>query len=240
MIQSSDFDLNEWLQTTLMFRGLSQSQLIPIVAIAQLKFFSKGEIIFQQGNESTGFFIVKKGRVKIFNLSYQGKEQIIHIIEEKDNFAEVPALDCKPFPASAATLESTELIFFPRLAFLNLLCQHPDICINLLISLSQHLRHLTSIVEELSFKDVTQRLADYLLNLASFETSKQQNNQKNIVVTLDLNKSQLAARLGTIPATLSRSFYRLSSEGLITVEGLQVILLDCDRLQSYQDKAHVL
>jgi len=230
MIQSFDFDLNEWLQTTLMFRGLSQSQLNPLVEIAQLKSFNKGEIIFQQGNESTGFFIVKKGRVKISNLSDQGKEQILHIIEEKDNFAEVPALDGKPFPASAATLEPTELIFFPRLAFLNLLYQHPDICLNLLISISQHLRHLTSIIEELSFKDVNQRLADYLLKLASLKPLKE---QKNIVVNLDLNKGQLAARLGTIPATLSRSFYRLSSAGLIKIEGLQVTILDRERLQEF-------
>jgi CRP/FNR family transcriptional regulator len=230
MIRSSK--LNHWLQTTLMFQGLSSSQLIPIVAIAQLQSFSKGEVIFQQGSESTGFFLVKKGRVKVFNVSSQGKEQILHIIEERDHFAEVPALDGKPFPASAATLETVELIFFPRLAFLNILCQHPDICINLLISLSQHLRHLTRIVEELSFKDVTQRLAEYLLNLAIDTPEKSSDNSIHPpVVTLDLTKSQLAARLGTIPATLSRTFHRLSSEGLITVEGTQVVLLNSDRLQ---------
>jgi CRP/FNR family transcriptional regulator len=233
MIQS--FDLNEWLQTTLMFRGLSSSQLIPIVAIAQIQFFNKGELIFQQGNESTGFFIVKKGRVKVFILSSQGKEQILHIIEEGEHFAEVAALDGQPFPASAAALETVELIFFPRLAFLDLLCQHPDVCINMLSRLSQHLRHLTKVIEELSFKDVTQRLADYLLNLASLtsDTSFESSQSQPSVITLDLNKSQLAARLGTIPATLSRTFYRFSSEGLITVEGSQVTLLDCDRLQRF-------
>jgi CRP/FNR family transcriptional regulator len=227
MIQS--FELSQWLQTTLMFRGLSSSQLIPIAAIAQFQSFSKGELVFQQGNEAKGFFVVKKGRVKVFNLSFQGKEQILHIIEERDHFAEVAALDGKPFPASAAALEAVELICFPREAFFDLLYQHPDICINMMISLSQHLRHLAGIVEELSFKDVSQRLADYLLNLASSDSSKQSSS----VITLDLNKSQLAARLGTIPATLSRTFYRLSNEGLISVEGSQVTLLDHDRLRNY-------
>lgn len=224
-------DLNQWLQTTLIFRGLSLAQLIPIVAIAKQQFFNKGELIFQQGNEATGFFVIKKGRVKVFNLSLQGKEQILHIFIEGDHFAEVAALDGKPFPASAAALERVELIFFPRDSFCNLLHQHPDICINMMVSLSQHLRHLAAMVEELSFKDVTQRLADYLLNLAA--TTVESSQQHPFVVTLDLNKTQLAARLGTIPATLSRTFYRLSNDGLIAVEGSQVTLLDSDRLRNY-------
>jgi CRP/FNR family transcriptional regulator len=83
-------------------------------------------------------------------------------------------------------------------------------------------------VEELSCKDVPQRLASYLLDLSDHE------NGAN-VITLDVTKTQLAATLGTIPATLSRAFYRLSSEGLIAINGSQIELLDRDRLQSTSD-----
>jgi CRP/FNR family transcriptional regulator len=231
MINESDF--SRWLQTTLVFQGLSPSQLVPLLKIAQLQSFSKGELIFKQGSEATGFFVVKTGRVKVFKVSPTGKEQILNIFEAGENFAEVAALDGKPFPASAATLEPTELIFFPRLASLDLLHQHPDIAINMLISLSQHLRHLAGVIEDLSFKDVPQRLATYLLNL-SHSCSEQTGDRPTPtnVVTLNLTKSQLAAQLGTISATLSRAFYRLSREGLIAVNGSQIELLDRDRLQS--------
>lgn len=103
----------------------------------------------------------------------------------------------------------------------------------MLISLSQHSRHLARVIEELSFKDVPQRLAAYLLNLSDARTGARSDRSTPVnVVTLDLTKSQLAAILGTISATLSRAFYRLSSDGLIAVNGSQIELLDRDRLQS--------
>jgi len=212
-----------WLPTTILFQGLSTSQLVSLIRIAQYQTWQKDEVLFKQGYEATGFFIVKKGRIKIFNSSPAGKEQILNIFESGENFAEVVALDGKPFPVSAAALELSELLYFPRQECLNLLRQYPDIAINMLISLSKHSRHLVGVIEDLSFKDVPQRLAEYLLNLA---------DQTSDVITLDLTKGQLAAMLGTIPATLSRAFYRLSQEGMIAVQGSQIELLDRDRLHS--------
>lgn len=221
-----------WLQTTLIFQGLSGEQLKNILAVAQLQTLKKGAVIFKQGEPASGFFIVKLGRIKLFKISVAGKEQILRIFESGDNFAEVVALDGKPFPASASTLEATELLFFPRLAVMDLLHQHPDIGINMLISLSRHLRHLTAVIEELSFKDVPQRLATYLLKLTPGDPEHPSNrSQLTNFVTLDVSKSQLAAILGTIPATLSRAFYTLKNEGLIEIRGSQIELLDYDRLQ---------
>jgi CRP/FNR family transcriptional regulator, dissimilatory nitrate respiration regulator len=225
-------DLADWLQTTLMFRGLSRSQVLRLCQIVQPQTWQKDEPIFQQGSPATGFFVVKTGRVKVLKVSPMGKEQILNIFEPGDNFAEVAALDGQPFPASAAALERVELIFFPRQVFLELLRQDPDIAINVLISLSQHSRHLVSVIEDLSFKDVPQRLAAYLLNLSNVSSQKSSDRSQSIdLVTLDLTKTQLAAALGTIPATLSRAFYRLSSEGIIAVNGSLIEVLDRDRLQ---------
>ena len=88
-------------------------------------------------------------------------------------------------------------------------------------------------VEDLSFKDVPQRLAAYLLNLNNANSQKSVD-RSNLInpVTLDLTKTQLAAVLGTIPATLSRAFYRLSSKGIIAVNGSQIEVLDLHRLQA--------
>jgi CRP/FNR family transcriptional regulator, dissimilatory nitrate respiration regulator len=226
-------DLTDWLQTTLFFHGLSRSQVLRLCQIVQSQTWQNDELIFKQGSPATGFFVVKTGRVKVFKVSPIGKEQILNIFESGDNFAEVAALDGQPFPASAAALERVELIFFPRQVFLELLRQDPDIAINMLISLSQHSRHLVSVIEDLSFKDVRQRLAGYLLNnLGDVSSQKSSDRSQSIdIVTLDLTKTQLAAALGTIPATLSRAFYRLSSEGIIAVNGSQIEVLDRDRLQ---------
>jgi CRP/FNR family transcriptional regulator len=227
-----NFDLADWLQMTLLFRGLSRSQLLCLCQIVQPQTWQKDELIFKQGSPATGFFVVKTGRVKVFKVSLMGKEQILNIFEPGDNFAEVAALDGQPFPASAAALDRVELIFCPRPVFLELLRQDPDIAINMLISLSQHSRHLVSVIEDLSFKNVPQRLAAYLLNLSDVSSEKSSDrSQSTNFVTLDLSKTQLAAALGTIPATLSRAFYRLSNEGIIAVDGSQIEVLDRDQLQ---------
>lgn len=240
MVKTSE--LSQCLQTAHLFQRLSPSQLDCFVRIAQLKSFSKGESIFKQGSEANGFFVVKTGRVKVFKLSSQGKEQILNIFQTGEHFAEVAALDGKPFPASAAALDSAELIFFPRIAFLELLHQHPKLAIDMLIGLSQHSRHLAQVIEELSFKEVPQRLAAYLLDLnqshakASSDNIPSHPDKRSTpveVVTLDLTKSQLAATLGTISATLSRAFSRLSSEGLIAVKGSKIELLDRARLEQW-------
>lgn len=220
----STTDLSNCLRATKIFRGLSPTQLDTIAEITQIYTFQKGDLIFQQGSAATGLFVVKTGRVKAFKLSAQGKEQILHLFGEGDHFAEVPALDGKDFPASAEALQLSEVIFLPRIAFLELLHQYPDIAINMLISLSQHARHLSQLVEDLSFKEVPQRLATYLLNLSDCTDNL-------CTIDLDLSKGQLAAALGTIPATLSRAFYRLSHEGLIAIDGSQIELLDRDLLQ---------
>ncbi len=86
----------------------------------------------------------------------------------------------------------------------------------MLASFSRHLRHLTGVIEDLSFKDVPQRLATDLLKLSNpYCTMSSNGATPNNVVTLDLPKSQLATALGTVPATLCRAFYFLSSEGLM-------------------------
>lgn len=221
--------LSQWLSSTLIFQGLSWSQLLALTQIAQFQAFKKGELIFKQGRPATRFFVVKTGRVKVFKLSVNGREQILNIFDEGENFAEVAAIDGLEFPASATALDPTTVVFFPRTTFLALLHQYPDIAIHILSSFARHTRHLVQVIEDLSFKDVPQRLASHLLNLKNNETVTPLTHQANIV-KLDLSKSQLAAALGTIPATLSRSFYRLSTDGIIAVKGMQIEILDHDRL----------
>jgi CRP/FNR family transcriptional regulator len=159
----------------------------------------------------------------VFKLSTDGKEQILHIFGRGDHFAEVPALDGECFPASAEAIEKSEVLFFPRQSFLQLLEQQPLLAINMLKSFARHLRHFSHLVDNLALREVPGRLATYLLSL-----SEQVGRAET--VELDLPKGQLAARLGTIPETLSRVFSKLSREGLIEMDGFRVKLLDLKRL----------
>lgn len=216
--------LLEFLNQTIIFEGLPVEQLADLANLAIAQSYAKGEIVFRQGDPGIGFFVVRSGRVKVFKVSTDGKEQILHIFGEGAHFAEVPALDGECFPASAAAIEKSEVLFFPRQSFLHLLEQRPLLAINLLKSFARHLRRFSNLVDNLALREVPARLATYLLSLS-------QQSDDPTVVDLDLPKGQLAAMLGTIPETLSRVFAKLSRDGLIELEGSQVKLLNLLRLQ---------
>ena len=227
--QNTPSELSAFLKQTILFDGLSDSQLLELAAITIPQSYTKDESLFQQGELGYGFFIVQSGRIKVFKLSKDGREQILHVFEEFDHFAEVPALDGKPYPASAEAIEAARVLFFPRQPFLKLIEQQPDLAINLLKSFARHLRRFSNLVDTLTLHEVPARLASYLLHL-----SQQANSAE--VITLDLSKGQLAARLGTIPETLSRVFAKLKRQGLLNVQGMQIQLLDLERLRELADQ----
>ncbi len=223
MVNHQPSELREFLANIQLWWGLPEDQLDALAKIAIAKIYRKGEVIFEEGDEGRGFFVVKSGRVKVFKLSADGKEQILHFFGDGEHFAEVPAFDGQCFPASAATVEKTELLFFPRTAFLALLQQHPTLAIAMLAVSARHLRRMAQIIENLSFKEVPGRLAVYLLYLSD-------RNGKGEEVELDMTKAQLAAFLGTIPETLSRVFAKMSQDGLISLDGSRIKLLNLERL----------
>ncbi|MFB2983297.1 Crp/Fnr family transcriptional regulator [Microseira sp. BLCC-F43] len=218
-----DSQLREFLSNIKLWRGLPAEQVEQLAKIAIAQTYSKGEIIFQAGDEGSGFFIVVSGRVKVYKTSAEGKEQILHLFGAGDHFAEVPAFDGQNFPASAMALETSELLFFPRTSFLNLLQEQPTLAIKILGVFARHLRIMAQLVEDLSLKEVPGRLATYLLYLSD-------RNNSSDLVELDMTKSQLAALLGTIPETLSRVFAKLSAEDIISTNGSKIKLLDRQRL----------
>ncbi|HAG82560.1 MAG TPA: Crp/Fnr family transcriptional regulator [Cyanobacteria bacterium UBA12227] len=211
--------IKAFLANIQLWRGLPEEQVEAITEIAIAQTYPKGQVIFEEGDEGCGFFVVKSGRVKVFKLSVEGKEQILHFFGIGEHFAEVPAFDGQCFPASAAAVEKSELLFFPRTAFLALLEQHPSLAINILAIFARHLRRFAQIIEDLSFKEVPGRLAAYLLYLSERNSNAEE-------VELDITKAQLAALLATIPETLSRVFAKLSQEGLILIDGSRITLLD--------------
>lgn len=216
-------EVKQFLKNTSIFRDVMDEQLTALANIAIPQIYKKGETLFLEGDEGTGFFIVKSGRIKVFKVANGGKEQILHVFGTEEHFAEVPAFDGGHFPASAAAIENSEVVFIPRAAFMLVLQQHPTLAIAILGTFARHLRRLAHLVDTLSFQEVPQRLANYLLNLSA-------RNSDADVIELDLPKGQLAALLGTIPETLSRAFYKLGQEGIIEMNGTTIRLCDRERL----------
>ena len=207
------------ISATPLFKGLPEGHLQEIEQIAVNKYFNKDESIFFDGEKASGFFVVVEGRIKIYKVSPEGKEQILHIFGSGEPFGEVPVFSGQQFPANAQAIEKSHLLFFPRTLFVDLISRNPALALNMLAVLSMRLRRFTVQIENLSLKEVPGRLASYLIYLSG----EQENND---FVTLNISKGQLASLLGTIPETLSRIFAKMTDQNLIEVRGRDIKLLN--------------
>ncbi|MCE1190072.1 MAG: Crp/Fnr family transcriptional regulator [Ignavibacteria bacterium] len=190
--------------------------------------FSKGEVIFYEGESFNGFYIVLKGLVKIYKTSAAGSETVLHLVAPFESFAEVPLFQGQQvYPASAQVLEDSKLLFIPAAPFLKFLEENPKACLKIITGFSHKLRILTARVEDLTTRDVHNRLAMFLL--ANAEQSDISGTMK--IVRLTFQKTDLAGYLGTITETLSRTFNRLQKEGIIRVTGKTIEILDESHLK---------
>ena len=215
------------LKTCPFFAGLSDDDIEALMGIARVRDSSRGELLFSDGEKAVGFFVVLDGKVKVYKLSPEGKERILHIIQPGGTFAEAAIFADGLYPAYAEPLQSSKLLFLPKEGFLNLLMDNGRISINMIAGLSKFLRQFANQIEDLTFKDVPSRLARYLMALSE---------GVNASVELPISKSQLASNLGTVSETLSRTLRKLSEDDLISVSGKTVEILDFERLEELAEK----
>jgi CRP/FNR family transcriptional regulator len=208
-----------------LFNGLPASQIGELAKICMEKSYEKGLEIFSEGGVANGFYLVTAGKIKVYKLSLEGKEQILHIFGPGEIAGEVPVFSGGNYPASAQAIEAAGVLFFPRASFMELVNREPAIAVSLLAVLSQRLRRFTRMIEDLSLKEVPGRLAAHLIYLGQRSPTGQS-------LELDITKTQLASLLGTIPETLSRILARMVQQGVIAVEGRKISVLDPEALEA--------
>lgn len=218
-------DIPVFLAEQFLFKSLSEDQIELIAESSSIKEIKKGEHLFSELQPATAFFIVVSGAVKIYKLSSEGGEQILHIQRAGDLIAEAIIFDFDTYPAFCQALEDTILLRFSKGEFLNILRHFPEITFKIMSAYSQRLRHLVAKIEELSLHDIKSRLANYLLHNYIIKN-------KQYVVRLSFSKKDLASILGTIPETLSRTLNYLKKENLISEEKNEIIILNLARLKS--------
>ena len=216
-----------------LFKGLPEDQLEKLNAIMEVRRIEKGTTIFSDGDEAHGFYVVAEGTMKIYKMSPEGKEKILHIFGPPEPFGEVPVFAGSRFPANALSVAKSRLFFFPRDAFVKLVTENPSLGLNMLAVLSVRLRQFTDQIENLALKEVPARLAGYLLSLSG----EQKNTE---AVSLPISKGQLAGLLGTISETLSRIFSRLTQQELISVDGRVIRLLDLEGIRELSENGKLM
>ena len=220
--------LPDVLKHSPLFAGLEAEDLKKIRAIGFPKLAKRKEILFTDGEEAKGFYVVLSGKVKIYKISPEGKEQILHIVSAPDAFAEAALFLEGTYPAFAEALSDCQLLFFPKRSFIQLIEKNPRLSINMIVTLCHYLKRFAVLVEELSLKEVSSRIAKYLLDLL-LRSAKE--GRSPMEVELDLSKTQLALRLGTISETLSRTLAKMRAKGIISVKGNRIQVLNRQALE---------
>lgn len=210
-----------------LFTGLPEEALMEIAALTTVESLDKGEYLFRKGDPSRGFFVVQKGLVSLHRVNPSGKEQVIHIFREGDSFAEGSLATDLGYPADARAVGVSQLLVIQKDGFADLLQRRSDLTLRMLGSMAMHLRNLVGQIDDLSLKDVETRLASWIL-----KRCPDSECEHPFAFQLPTTKQILAAELGTISATLSRTIAQLREKGLIEVRGKSVTVPSPSKLKA--------
>jgi CRP/FNR family transcriptional regulator len=200
------------------FEGLSASEIRAVADRAIEKRYPAGSLLFHEGDECLGMFIVSQGQVKICKTSPAGREMTILVETAPATVAELPLFDGGPYPASVVAIDDVVAMILEKREFIALCRQYPDVALKMLAVVGRRLRHLVGTLESVTFGSIRQRLARLLLELAEQAGAED--------FRIQLTHQELASRLGTVREVVSRNLSRFQMEGLIRIDGRQIRLMN--------------
>jgi len=216
------------------FSGLTETELSFLAQRAVPRQYAPGEVVFAEGQPCAGLYVVERGHIRIFKTSPGGREQVLAIDGPGSSVAEVPVFDGGNYPASGAAVDSALLLFVSKQDFQALCLAHPQVTLKVLRVVGARLRRLVGIIEELSFTTVRHRLASFLVRLARQDGKR---TPAGIGILLPASHHELAAQIGTVRELVSRNLSRFQAEGLLIVEGRNVIVRDLKALEAELESA---
>jgi CRP/FNR family transcriptional regulator, dissimilatory nitrate respiration regulator len=215
------------LRSCQLFAGVPLQDLEAIAEVTVVKSLDKDEYLFREGAQAAGFYIVRAGAVNVHRVNALGKEQIIHVFRAGDSFAEAALAAPTGYPADARAIEPSQVLLVRKDGILALLRHRPELALRMLGSMSSHLRVLVGQLEDLTLKDVETRLANWLVKRCPAPES-----ENPVRIELKTTKRVLAAELGTVSETFSRTLGKFREQKLISVKGKTVTVLSPKKLNT--------
>jgi len=205
------------------FAQLDPDELAAVGRLVHTRHCERDELLFLEGEPGEALYYVRSGLVKVFKTSADGKEQVLRLFHPGESFNDVPVFDGGPNPASAMALEPSELYVIHRRDLLTLLAVHPHIAMGVIQVLAARLRYMVGLVEDLSFRHVTARVAKILL---THSRALQPDAGHR------LTQSEMAALAGTAREMVGRALKALEQEGAIVVHQGRITIRDRSKLEA--------
>jgi CRP-like cAMP-binding protein len=213
-----------------LFKALSDEQFAQLLQDVTLRRIEQGQYLFEAGAEASAFYLLHRGQVKLYRLSPTGQEKVIEIVRPGETFAEaLMFLDIPAYPVSAQALSDSELFVIRSKTFIHLLAESVETGFYVMAHISMRLRALLNDIDALTLQNASLRLVNYLLFLAGEVEAEDDSTE----LTLPAAKNIVASRLSIQPETLSRILGNLSGKGLISVDGLNIKVLDMEGLRRF-------
>ena len=208
-----------------LFAGVELASLRMLLASASARRYPRHAVLFLQGEPARHFYVVLKGWVKLFRTAADGQETVVATCGRGESFAEAASFAEGVYPVGAQVAEEARLLVVPVRSFTAQLRRNPTLAVNMLASMSRHLRGLVREIEQRAVKSAPQRLGAFLLKQCP-------RGQGATAVDLPGDKGLVAARLGMRPETLSRALAKLGTVGVSTRDR-RVAVSDMDALRRY-------
>ncbi len=205
------------------FSGLCAHNLTQFNEQKSANTYKKGQILFHEGTRPMGIFCINRGKVKIYRLGSDGKEQIITIASVGDVLGYKAMLSEENYSVSGETLEDCNICFIPRANFLEMLEQSPELYQRLLKKVCQEMGLMTEKLTNLAQKSVRERMA---LTLVMLHDTYGLDAVSNGPVVINLTREDLANIVGTATETLIRLLHDFKDEGLVSTEGRRIMITD--------------
>jgi CRP/FNR family transcriptional regulator len=219
----------ETLRRVAFFAPLPPEELGALAAHCVVRRLGREEMLFSEGDPCEGLFMVQAGTLKLFKMAENGREQVLTTERPGSTVGELALFDGGAFPASAAAVEDSTVLYLPKREFLNL-CRHDsEVAFAVFKTLASRSRYLTSLVEELSLKEVSHRLARFLRDRAVRDGVR---TRRGIEFPLEDTNQEIGAEIGTVRDLVSRNLRRFVDRGTIKMERRKVIVLDMAELEA--------
>lgn len=210
-----------------LFHGLEQEELLKISKLTRERKYRKNMIIFVEGEPGEALFFLKEGKVKISKNTPDGREQILHILQSGDIFAEVVLFDGGPYPATAESLEESVVGMIKNSDMDELIKKNPDLGMKIMKIMNKRLVMAQTMIRDLALKDTFGRLASMLLILAKDHGEK---SQQGVRIKLALSRQDLANLIGTSRETVTRALSDFKKNKLIEMDKQSITLLKEEEL----------
>jgi CRP-like cAMP-binding protein len=209
------------------FRSVPAAELARLARRCRQRALKRGEHAFEEGDVCHGLLVVAEGAVEMRQVSSRGREQVLHAEGAGATLGEAPLFDGQGYIASAVAIAPTRLVLVPKVAVLDLCRRHPSVALSMLEAMAKRVRRFAGLVEDLAFRQVTERLARHIEANAAASGAPL---SPGTVVDLALTQEQLAARLGTVRELVSRALSQLERAGAIKRGRSGIVIRDPGRL----------